>query len=110
MNSFLHFYVEFFELRKLIVAIEIKGKFFSENQSSCMTLRRFTGAIMNTDDDIKDRDIETLVGIVRGPGTYATPSPDRIERLLQKGLITRKKGRLRPTIKGRIIAWLYRRR
>lgn len=64
---------------------------------------------MTTDDNINDRDIKILVGIVRGPGTYATPSPDRVERLLQKRLIKRKKGRLRPTLKGRITAWLYRR-
>jgi hypothetical protein len=49
-------------------------------------------------------DLMTLRGVVRGPGNYATPSPDRIERLMQKGLIKKKRGTLRPTLKGRIVA------
>ena len=58
-------------------------------------------------DDIKNRDIKLLTGIIRGPGAYPTPSLERIERLMKKGLITKRKGRLRPTIKGRFVAWLY---
>lgn len=53
-------------------------------------------------------DIMTLRGIVRGPGNYATPSPDRIERLMQQGLIKKKRGSLRATLKGRFVALLSR--
>lgn len=63
---------------------------------------------MEEADDIKNRDIKLLAGIVRGPGYYPTPSLERVERLMQRGLVIRKKGRLRPTIKGRFIAWLYK--
>jgi hypothetical protein len=63
---------------------------------------------MEDADDIKNRDLKLLAGIVRGPGFYPTPSLERIERLLQKGLVTKRKGRLRPTIKGRLISWLYK--
>jgi hypothetical protein len=51
-------------------------------------------------------DIVTLRGIVRGPGYYATPSPERVDRLMSKGLIKKKRGNLRPTLKGRLIALL----
>jgi len=63
---------------------------------------------MESQAEIGANDLRTLAGIVRGPGYYATPSPDRIERLIRKGLIRRKKGTLRPTLKGRIIVWLSR--
>lgn len=63
---------------------------------------------MEEAEEIKNRDLKLLAGIVRGPGNYPTPSLERIERLINKGLVTRKKGRLRPTIKGRIVAWLNR--
>jgi hypothetical protein len=53
-------------------------------------------------------DINTLRGIVRGPGNYATPSPDRIDRLMRRGLVKKKRGSLRPTLKGRIVALLAR--
>ena len=52
-------------------------------------------------------DLRTLAAIVRGPGNYATPSPDRIERLLSKGLVKVQRGTLRPTLKGRLVAWFY---
>ena len=55
----------------------------------------------------KKRDLRTLVGIVRGPGWYATPSAERIERLLKRGLIKKRKGVLRPTLKGRLVALLF---
>ncbi len=61
---------------------------------------------MEEADEIKNRDLRLLAGIIRGPGNYATPSLERIERLVNQGLVTRKKGRLYPTIKGRIVAWL----
>lgn len=51
-------------------------------------------------------DLATLRGIVRGPGNYATPSPDRLNRLMSKGLVKKIKGDLRPTLKGRILALL----
>ena len=68
----------------------------------------FAGMTMDEAGDIKYRDLKLLAGTVRGPGYYPTPSLERIERLMQKGLVTKKKGRLRPTLKGRLIAWLYK--
>jgi hypothetical protein len=62
------------------------------------------------DADIRDRDLQTLVGILRGPGNYATPSPDRVDRLVQSGLVVKRRGGLlRATFKGRIVGWFYRR-
>lgn len=61
---------------------------------------------MESEKEIAERDLKTLMGIIRGPGNYATPSPDRVERLLRKGYVVKKRGALRPTLKGRIVAWL----
>ena len=61
---------------------------------------------MESKVEIGPNDLRTLAGIVRGPGWYATPSPERISRLMSKGLIKKKSGVLRPTLKGRIVAWL----
>jgi len=58
--------------------------------------------------DVRSSDLHTLAGIVRGPGFYATPSPERIERLITKGLVKRRGGRLKPTLKGRLVALLKR--
>ncbi|HEX3440440.1 MAG TPA: hypothetical protein VHT93_08850 [Pseudolabrys sp.] len=58
---------------------------------------------------IQSGDLYTLTGIMRGPGRYATPSFERVERLIENGLIKRSRGTLRVTLKGRIVAWLYRR-
>lgn len=70
-----------------------------------------SGAVVLSLSRIEKRDLRTLAGIVRGPGHYATPSPDRVERLVQNGLATKVPGgSLRATIKGRIITWLYRKR
>jgi len=55
-------------------------------------------------------DLKTLAGIIRGPGFYATPSRKRVGRLLRNGLVKKKNGVLRPTLKGRIIIWLKGRR
>jgi hypothetical protein len=63
---------------------------------------------LTTSNEIHGRDLQTLRGIVRGPGNYATPSPDKIERLMQQGLIKKKNRRLVPTLKGRVVAWLSR--
>jgi hypothetical protein len=54
------------------------------------------------------RDLQLLAGIARGPGNYPTPSPDRVERLVSRGVA--KKTRRGPalTLKGRIIVWLAR--
>ena len=66
---------------------------------------------MANTNGIEDRDLRTLVGIVRGPGYYATPSPERVERLVRKGLAIKKRGGvLRATLKGRLVAWFYRKR
>lgn len=61
------------------------------------------------DNAIKDRDLQTLVEIVRRPLWHATPAPERIQRLLARGLIRKSRGGLRPTLKGRIVAWLFAR-
>jgi predicted transcriptional regulator len=61
---------------------------------------------MSDEPAIKERDLRTLAGIVKGTGFYATPSADRIKRLIEKGLIKQQSGALRPTLKGRIIAFL----
>jgi hypothetical protein len=58
------------------------------------------------DQVYRQNDLATLRGIVRGPGFYPTPSPDRVNRLIQKGLVKMKRGALRPTIKGHIVALL----
>lgn len=63
---------------------------------------------MSDELGIKDRDLRTLAGIVKGPGFYSSPSPDRIKRMIENGLIKQEKGTLRPTLKGRIIAFLRR--
>jgi hypothetical protein len=65
--------------------------------------------MMESEKEIADRDWRTLVGIVRGPGNYATPSPERTGRLIRNGLVVRKRGVLRPTLKGRILAWWKKR-
>jgi hypothetical protein len=63
---------------------------------------------MDTQSELGERDLRTLKGILRGPGNYPTPSPDKIERLMHQGLIKKKKNRrLAPTLKGRIVAWLW---
>jgi len=59
--------------------------------------------------DIRLSDLQILIGIVQGRGYYATPSPNRVQRLQEKGLIKNKgAGRLRPTLKGRFVARLRR--
>jgi hypothetical protein len=67
----------------------------------------FEGTVMSDESGIKDRDLRTLVGVVKGPGFYPTPSPDRIKRMIENGLIKQEKGILRSTLKGRIVARLY---
>ena len=64
---------------------------------------RGTGCDVSDQQEIKPRDLQTLAGIVRGPGFYASPSPDRIKRLLENRLIKQQRGTLRPTLKGRIV-------
>ncbi len=63
---------------------------------------------MRDEPEIKNRDLKTLDGILKGQGYYATPSPDRIRRMVQNGLITQVKGILRPTMKGCVIGFLRR--
>jgi hypothetical protein len=58
--------------------------------------------------DQRKNDLATLKGIIRGPGTYATPSADRTDRLMQQGLVKKVRGVLRPTLKGRIVASIRR--
>jgi hypothetical protein len=65
---------------------------------------------LNTQSEARHRDLEVLAGIMRGPGNYPTPSPERVERLLQQGLIKKKRRRLAPTLKGRLTAWFWRHR
>lgn len=56
----------------------------------------------------EDRDIQILAAIKRGPGQYPTPSPERVQRLIEKGLVRKERGSLRPTLKGRLVSLLYR--
>jgi hypothetical protein len=65
---------------------------------------------LNIRNDSRHRDLQLLAGIIRGPGNYPTPSPDRVERLLQQGLIKKKRRHLAPTWKGRVVVWFWRRR
>ena len=64
------------------------------------------GVLLKIDRGTSKRDLSTLADIVRGPGMYATPSPERVERLVQNGLVKKKNGKLRATFKGRLIALL----
>lgn len=52
----------------------------------------------------RQSDLITLRAIVRGPGSYATPSPDRVKRLVARGLVKKQRGNLQATIKGRVVA------
>lgn len=63
---------------------------------------------MNDLSKIEKRDLTTLAGIVKGPGWYATPSEDKLDRLLQQGLIKKKRRGWGPTLKGRIVVWISR--
>ncbi len=64
---------------------------------------------MNDDDEsIEKRDLRTLRGVIKGPGFYATPSPDRIKRLESRGWIKSKNAVLRATWKGRFVAFFNR--
>lgn len=64
---------------------------------------------MTTRRELDRRDLQTLAGIVRGPGNYATPSPQRIARLVDQGMIKHKRKGLTPTLQGRVFAWLWKR-
>jgi hypothetical protein len=70
------------------------------------TAKACWGVIVLYSGNQSRNDIITLRGIVRGPGHYATPSADRVDRLMQKGLIKKKRGNLRATLKGRLVALL----
>jgi len=53
--------------------------------------------------ETKQNDLWTLAGIVKGPGCFPTPSPERTLRLIENGLVKKQRGTLRPTLKGRIV-------
>ena len=55
-----------------------------------------------------DRDRQLLTAIKRGPGEYPTPSPERVNRLIQRGLVKKDRGTLRLTLKGWLVSWFYR--
>jgi hypothetical protein len=55
-------------------------------------------------DRLDRRDLQLLAGIARGPGHYPTPSPKRAERLIERGLVRRKRSGLTPTAQGRVFA------
>jgi len=59
-------------------------------------------------DRLDSRDFHLLTGIKRGPGNYPTPSPSRISRLMERGLIKHKRTHLALTLKGRLVNWLSR--
>jgi len=67
--------------------------------------------LSETEKETRERDLDTLVRILRGPGNYPTPSPERIQRLVNSGLVVKLRGgALRPTLKGRIVGWFHKRR
>lgn len=57
---------------------------------------------------LEERDLQLLARIARGPGNYPTPSPDRIERLIARGVIKKTRRGLALTLSGRITVWLSR--
>ena len=84
-----------------------RGLSFHDRVSECRkfgrVVLRVTECDVSDQQEIKPRDLQTLAGIVRGPGFYASPSPDRIKRLLENRLIKKQRGTLRPTWKGRMV-------
>jgi len=64
--------------------------------------------MMATEQKLDERDKQLLGMIKRGPGQYPTPSPDRVQRLIDKGLVKKERGTLRLTLKGRIVSWFER--
>jgi hypothetical protein len=63
---------------------------------------------MRAQHEIGKHDLRLLAGIARGPGHYATPPREHVDRLMELGLVKKKRHRLAPTMKGRIVAWLRR--
>ncbi len=63
---------------------------------------------MGEEQDEASRDRQLLAAIKRGPGRYATPAPDRVNRLIERGLVRKVRGTLRLTLKGRWALWRSR--
>jgi hypothetical protein len=63
---------------------------------------------MNSKSGLNRRDLQLLAGIARGPGNYATPSAERVERLIERGVIKKTRRGLALTLDGRIVVWLSR--
>ncbi len=63
---------------------------------------------MTSESDHGGRDLQLLAGIARGPGNYPTPSRERVERLLARGLVKKTRRGLALTVHGRVLAWLWK--
>ena len=63
---------------------------------------------MTSEDNRDARDLQVLAAIARGPGNYPTPSRERVERLLARGLIKKTRRGLALTMHGRVLTWLWK--
>lgn len=63
---------------------------------------------MNSRSGLDKRDLQLLAGIARGPGNFPTPSAERVERLIARGVIKKTRRGLALTLNGRVIVWLSR--
>jgi hypothetical protein len=63
---------------------------------------------MTDERDDLSRDRQLLAAIGRGPGHYPTPSPERVNRLIEQGLVKKARGNLRLTLKGYLARWFSR--
>ena len=59
-------------------------------------------------EKLAERDLQLLARVSRGPGNYPTPSPERVERLIARGVIKKTRRGLALTLNGRVIVWLSR--
>jgi len=63
---------------------------------------------MNSQSGLDRRDLQLLDHIARGPGNYPTPSAERVERLLARGVIKKTRRGLALSLNGWIVLWLAR--
>jgi hypothetical protein len=60
---------------------------------------------MRARHEIGKHHLRLLAGIARGPGQCATTPREQVDRLMEPGLVKKKRHRLAPTMKGRVVAW-----